>query len=295
MAGDLVFRTCTLCEAGCGLVFEVEGGRALSARPDPDDPLSHGYVCPKGIALPALHHDPDRLRQPMRRTGPDAFEPIGWDEAIAMAGERFRAIRATHGSDALAVYLGNPIVHNHGALLVRRGLLRAMATRNSYSASSQDTAPRFAASHFLYGNVLSIPIPDIDRTDYLLCVGANPHVSNGSFLTAPDMRGRLKRIRDLGGKIVVVDPRRSETAEHADEHVSIRPGTDAALLFAMANEIVVAGWADRAKVGRRLRRCSSASRRSRSPRSPVSLPRRRAASRGSSPPRPGRSATRGSG
>jgi anaerobic selenocysteine-containing dehydrogenase len=246
MAGEVVFRTCTLCEAGCGLAFEVDGGRVLSARPDHNDPFSKGYVCPKGIALPALHHDPDRLRQPLRRTGPDTFEPIGWDEAIALAGERFRTIREEHGGDALAVYLGNPIVHNHGALLLRKGLLRALGTRNSYSASSQDTAPRFAASHFLYGNNLSIPIPDVDRTDYLLCVGANPLVSNGSFLTAPDMRGRLKRIRERGGRVVVVDPRRSETAEHADEHVSIRPGTDAAFLFAVAGEIVAAGSYDRA-------------------------------------------------
>jgi anaerobic selenocysteine-containing dehydrogenase len=244
MAAEVVFRTCTLCEAGCGLAFEVDGGRVMSARPDPDDPFSKGYVCPKGIALPALHNDPDRLRQPLRRTGPDAFEPIGWEEAIALAGERFRAIRAAHGGDALAVYLGNPVVHNHGALLMRNGLLRALRTRNSYSASSQDTAPRFAASHYLYGNVLSIPIPDVDRTAYLLCVGANPHVSNGSFLTAPDMRGRLMRIRERGGRVVVVDPRRSETAEHADEHVSIRPGTDAAFLFAVAGEIVASDSSD---------------------------------------------------
>ena len=240
-----VYRACTLCEATCGLRFEVEGDRILRVRPDEDDPISKGFVCPKGIAIAEVHDDPDRLRQPMRRVGPDRFEPIAWDEALDLAAAGLRRVREEHGRNAVAVYWGNPIIHNHGTLVVRRGVNVALGTRNVFGAGSQDVSPRFATSFHLYGSSLSIPVPDVDRCDWFLCVGANPVVSNGSVMTAPDMRGRLRALRARGGKLVVVDPRRTETAAEADEHVAIRPGTDAALLLAMSAVIVRSGRAAR--------------------------------------------------
>ncbi len=253
MSTRTVHRTCHLCEACCGLSFDVavdDAGRETieAVRPDHDDVLSGGFVCPKGMALGALFEDPDRLRTPMKRVGPDRFEAIGWDEALDLAAEGLSRVRAHHGDDAVAVYFGNPVVHNHGALLMRTALLKALGTHNASSAGSQDTSPRFAASYYLYGSSFSGPVPDVDRTDYFLCIGANPLVSNGSFLSAPDMRGRLKRLRARGGRLVVVDPRRSETAERADEHIAVRPGSDAALLLAMTQVLVAEGGFDRARV-----------------------------------------------
>ncbi len=238
------YRSCTLCEATCGLALDVEGDRIVSVRGDDDDVFSRGYVCPKGVAIAGVHHDPDRLRTPVRRHADGRFAPIGWDEAFALVADRLSALRARHGADAIALYMGNPIIHNHGALLLRSGFVRAVGTRNSFSAGSQDTSPRFAASYHLYGSSLVVPIPDIDRTHYLLCIGANPWVSNGSFMTAPDVRRRLRAIRARGGRIVVVDPRRTETAREADEWVPIRPGSDAALLLAMLHTLVAAGRED---------------------------------------------------
>jgi anaerobic selenocysteine-containing dehydrogenase len=248
-----VYRTCTLCEATCGLRFEVEGDKILAVRPDDDDVFSRGFACPKGIAIADVHHDPDRLRHPMRRTADGSFERISWGEAFSLAAERLAGIRTAHGADAVAVYVGNPVVHNHGVLLLRGALLKALGTHNAFSAGSQDTSPRFATSYHLYGNSLAVPIPDVDRTDYLLVLGANPLVSNGSALTAPDLRGRLKALRERGGKLVVVDPRRSETARVADEWIPIRPGGDAALLLAMVGVLVERGLVDRAALARTTR------------------------------------------
>ncbi len=245
-----VFRTCSLCEAMCGLAFEVDGGRIVSVGPDHDDVFSHGYICPKGTAIADIHDDPDRLRQPVRRTAGGDFEPISWNEAFSLVASRLGEIKRRHGGDALGFYLGNPAVHNHAALLLRNGLIRALGTRNSTSAGSQDTSPRFAASYYLYGSSLANPIPDIDRTDYFLCIGANPRVSQGSLMTAPDVRKRLQAIRARGGRVVVVDPRRTETAREADEHVAILPGGDAAFLLAMTQVLVAEGRVDRANVDR---------------------------------------------
>jgi anaerobic selenocysteine-containing dehydrogenase len=244
-----VFRTCTLCEATCGLRFDVEGDRIVSVRGDPDDVFSHGYVCAKGVAIADVHHDPDRLRSPVRRTASGGFEPIAWEDALALVAERLADVRDRLGGSAIGAYMGNPIVHNHGALLLRSGLMRALGTKNSFSAGSQDTSTRFAASYYLYGSSLAVPVPDLERTRYLLCLGANPYVSNGSFLTAPDVRQRLRAVRERGGKIVVVDPRRTETAREADEHVPIRPGGDAALLLAMVQVLIAEGRVDVARVG----------------------------------------------
>jgi anaerobic selenocysteine-containing dehydrogenase len=240
-----VYRTCTLCEATCGLAMEVEGDRVLSVRGDAEDVFSHGYVCPKGVAIADVHHDPDRLRTPVRRTAGGSFEPIGWDEALDLVASRLRAIRAEHGADAVALYWGNPNGNNHGALLMLDAFTKALGTRNRYSAGSQDANPRVVVSYLLYGSSTSLPVPDVDRTQYLLCLGANPVVSNGSVMTAPGLRQRLRGLRARGGKLVVVDPRRTETAREADEYVAIRPGTDAALLLAMTQVLVAQGRTDR--------------------------------------------------
>jgi len=245
-----VHRACTLCEATCGLSFDVDGDRILAVRPDVDDVFSRGFICPKGIAIAEIHDDPDRLRQPMRRTESGRFEPISWEDAFDLAATRLLDVRRRHGKDAIAVYFGNPVVHNHGAALLRGGLLRSLGTRNSYSAGSQDISPRLAASYYLYGASWSVPVPDIERTDFFLCLGANPHVSNGSFLTAPGVRDRIRAIRARGGKVVIVDPRRTETAREADRHLAILPGGDAAFLLALLYVLVEDGRVDRARIAR---------------------------------------------
>ncbi|HET9061845.1 MAG TPA: molybdopterin-dependent oxidoreductase, partial [Candidatus Binatia bacterium] len=245
-----VLRACHLCEASCGLEIDVDGTRVAAVRPEYSDPISKGYVCPKGLAIGDLHNDPDRLREPMRRGADGKFRPIGWDEAFRLVAERIGATRKAHGADAVAVYFGNPLVHNLGGVLMIGALVSAIGTRNRMSASSQDTAPRFAASYYLYGNTWAVPVPDIDHTDFFLCVGANPAVSQGSFMAGPDVRSRLRRITERGGKIVTVDPRRSETAKLASEHVFIRPGTDAALLLAMTQVLVARRLTDAASIAR---------------------------------------------
>ena len=240
-----VLRSCNLCEAGCGLKFEVEDNHIVAVEPDENDPQSHGYVCPKGMAIADIHHDPDRLRRPVRR-GPDGrFHEISWDDAFTLVGSRLREIRARHGADAIAVYFGNPLVHSYSGIIMLGSLLNAIGTRNRTGAGSQDTSPRFAASYYLYGNTLVTPVPDIDRTDYFLCIGANPAVSQGSAMIAPNVRARIRAIRDRGGKFVTVDPRFTETSKLADEHVFIRPGGDAAFLLAMVHALVEADRIDR--------------------------------------------------
>jgi anaerobic selenocysteine-containing dehydrogenase len=242
------FHVCELCEAGCGLAIEVHGDRAVAVRGDEQDVLSRGFICPKGVAMLALQDDPDRLRTPVRRTAAGGFEPISWDEAFDLAATGIKAVQKAHGRDAVAVYLGTPMVHKANAVLMRPAILGALGTRNSTSAGSQDTSTRFATSYYLYGSSFAWPIPDIDRTDFFLCIGANPLASNGSLLTAPNVRGRLKAIRDRGGKIVVVDPRRTETARLASEHVAIVPGADAAFVLALVNVVLGDGRIDEAQV-----------------------------------------------
>ncbi len=226
------YGACNLCEAICGLEFKVQDGRILSVRGDDADPFSRGHVCPKAVALKDLHEDPDRLRKPVRRTA-DGWREIGWDEAYAEIAERLVALRQQHGADSVAVYQGNPSVHNYGNLTHGQNFLGLLKSRNRFSATSVDQLPHQLVAYWMFGHQLLLPIPDIDRTQYFLVLGANPMASNGSLMTVPDFRGRLKELKARGGRMVVIDPRRSETAEVADEHHFIRPGADAALLLAM--------------------------------------------------------------
>src|SRR6266508_1615266 len=232
MTQRTAYTTCSLCEATCGLELRLGNGTVLGIRGDRQDVFSHGFICPKGASLKALHEDPDRLRTPLVRRGGRLVEAT-WEEAWAEIERRLLPLLEAHGRDAVAVYLGNPNSHNLAFLLYGRVLLKALGTRNIFTASTVDQMPKQLSSGLMFGTWFSLAVPDVDRTDHLLILGANPLASNGSLLTAPDMRGRLRRIRERGGKVVVIDPRRSRTAEVADEHHFIRPGTDAFLLFAL--------------------------------------------------------------
>src|SRR4051794_6804088 len=243
MAG-VAYTTCPLCEATCGLELALaDDGSVTRVRGDKDDVFSKGFICPKGGSLTALHEDPDRLRTPMVRRGGELV-PATWDEAFEEINRRLPPILEEHGRNAVGVYLGNPSVHNLSFTLYSRVLLKALGTRNVFSATTVDQMPKQVSAGLMFGTFLSIPIPDIDRTDYMLILGANPLASNGSLMTAPDYRGRLRALRDRGGKLVVIDPRRSRTAESADEHHFIRPGGDAFFLAALAREIFEASLAD---------------------------------------------------
>ncbi|HWI31927.1 MAG TPA: molybdopterin oxidoreductase family protein [Microbacterium sp.] len=239
----LHYRTCPFCEATCGLEIETEGREVVSVRGDKDDVLSRGFICPKAHGLKQLHDDPDRLETPLVRRGSELVE-ASWDEAFEEIDRRLSPIITEHGKNSVAVYIGNPNAHNLSSLLYGPVWLRALGTQNIYTASTVDQMPKQVSAGLMFGTMLSVPVPDVDRTDHLLILGANPLVSNGSLLTAPDMRGRLRRIRERGGKVVVVDPRRTRTAEEADEHHFVRPGTDALLLAAMACTLVQEGLVD---------------------------------------------------
>ncbi|RSN36656.1 molybdopterin-binding oxidoreductase [Amycolatopsis sp. WAC 04169] len=227
--------TCPLCEATCGLEVTIdEKSLVTRVRGDSEDVFSKGYICPKGASLGALHHDPDRLTAPLvKRDG--EFVEVTWDEAFAEIDRRLRPIIDEHGRNAVAVYSGNPTVHNAALVLYGRVFFKALGTRNFYTATTVDQMPKHFSSGYLFGDPQAIPVADLDRTEHLLILGANPLVSNGSLMTAPDTRGKLRGIQRRGGKIVVLDPRRTRTAQLADEHHAIRPGTDALFLFALVN------------------------------------------------------------
>lgn len=230
------YRTCHLCEAMCGVAIEVQNGHITSIKGDEDDPLSRGHICPKAVALQDLHEDPDRLKKPVRRTD-TGWQEMEWDEAFELVADRLHRVRKEHGRNSIGVYLGNPNVHNHGSLIATMPFLRAIGSQNRFSATSNDQLPHMLASLDMFGHQILFPIPDIDRTDLFICIGANPMASNGSLMTVPDVRGRLKTLKSRGGKMIVVDPRRTETAKLADEFHFIRPGTDALLLMAMVHTL----------------------------------------------------------
>lgn len=230
------YRICPLCEATCGLRIEVEGRTIKSIRGDEEDVFSQGFICPKATALADLDADPDRLRQPLvRRDGQHVA--VSWDDAFAEVEKRLLPIIAQHGNDAVALYLGNPTVHNIGLTIYGQALARALRTRNIYSASTVDQIPKQLASGLMFGTFTTVAVPDIERCDFLLILGANPIDSNGSLWTVPDFPGRLRALQKRGGRCVVIDPRRSRTAQAADEHYFIRPGTDAYLLAGIVHTL----------------------------------------------------------
>ncbi len=233
-------RICPICEAGCGLLIRHSGRQIESARGNPDDTFSGGHVCPKGTALAALDADPDRLRTPLIRSG-GRLRPASWPAAFDVIGAQLGAIRARHGDDAVAVYLGNPSAHNIGLGTGFGVLARTLGTRNIVTAGSVDQLPKQLACLLMYGNDMAVAVPDIARTDCLLMLGANPVVSNGSLWMVPDIRGKLRALRARGGRFIVVDPRRTETATLADLHLPIRPAGDAWLLIALLNRVWQAG------------------------------------------------------
>ena len=234
-------RACHLCEAICGLVIKTEGEHIISIKGDKKDPLSRGHICPKAIALKDIHEDPDRLRQPVKKVldgaGEPRWEAISWEEALDTTARRLVDITRRDGINALGIYLGNPTVHNYGMMTHQGNLFRHLRTNNRFSATSVDQLPHHLASLWLFGHKTLFPIPDIDRTDYFLMLGANPIASNGSIWTVPDVKKRIKALTARGGKLVLIDPRRSETAEVASEHHFITPGTDALFLLALLNTL----------------------------------------------------------
>jgi anaerobic selenocysteine-containing dehydrogenase len=231
------YRTCPFCEATCGLEIETEGREVLSVRGDAEDVFSRGFICPKAYGIKQLHEDPDRLTQPLVRRDGRLVE-ASWDQAFEEIDRRLSPILTEHGRNAVGVYIGNPNAHNLASILYAPAWLRLLGSQNIFTASTVDQMPKQVSAGAMFGAMLSVPVPDVDRCVHLLLLGANPLVSNGSLLTAPDMRGRLRAIRERGGKVVVVDPRRTRTAEEADEHHFIRPGADALLLAAIACTLV---------------------------------------------------------
>lgn len=233
-------RICPICEAGCSLTVQAEGRTILACRGNDDDTFSRGHVCPKGVALTQLDADRDRLRTPfIKRNG--RHEPATWDEAMTEINTRLAAVRTRHGNEAVAMYIGNPTAHNVGLMMGFNVLAGAVGSRSIFSAGSVDQLPKQFASELMFGNDMAIPVPDIARCDLLLMLGANPVVSNGSLWMVPDIRGKVRALHDRGGKLIVIDPRRTETAKLADCHHFIRPGTDAWLLAALINQLRDAG------------------------------------------------------
>jgi anaerobic selenocysteine-containing dehydrogenase len=231
------YRACNLCEAICGLAIDHDDHHILAIRGDRADPFSRGHICPKALALKDVYEDPDRLRHPVRRDG-DRFVEVSWDEALADIGRRLRAIQQAHGRDAIAFCQGNPVLHNYGASIYAQTFLPwALGTKNRFSSASVDNLPRMLISRWLYGNQAILPVPDVDRTNYMLVLGANPIASNGSVMTAPDLPRRLKALRARGGRLVIIDPRRTETADVADEHHFIRPGRDVLFLLGILHTL----------------------------------------------------------
>ena len=241
MGARTAYRTCPLCEAVCALKLTLDDRDKITAvAGDRDDPFSRGYLCPKGASLGRLDEDPDRLAAPMIREG-DRWRSAGWDEAFAAVARGIEGVVAEHGRESLALYFGNPTFHTMAGILYRGPLGAALGTRNIFSASTVDQMPKHVACGLMLGDPWAVAVPDLDRTDHLLIIGANPAVSNGSLCAAPDFAGRIKWIRRRGGRVVVIDPRRTRTAELADEHVFVRPGTDPVLLFAMVHTLLAEG------------------------------------------------------
>lgn len=231
------FRACHLCEAICGLEIKTQGDQILSIKGDNKDPFSAGHLCPKAMALKDLHEDDDRIKKPLKKVNGE-WQEIGWEQALDEVAQNIVGIQKRHGNNAVGVYAGNPNVHNYGNITHGRLLRKALQTHNNFSATSLDQLPHHLVSYLLYGHQFMLPIPDIDRTDFMLIIGANPLVSNGSIMTVPNVTKRLQSIQKRGGNFTVIDPRKTETAKAANEHLFIKPGTDVYLLLAMVNLVL---------------------------------------------------------
>lgn len=235
------YRACHLCEAICGLEIKTQGEEILSIKGDKNDPLSHGYICPKATAIADIHNDPDRLRKPVKRVG-EKWQEISWHEAIELSAQMLVEAQRKHGQNAVGFYAGNPGVHNYGNLTHGPLLRRAVKTKNNFSATSLDQLPHHLTSYAMYGHQYFLPIPDIDRTDLMVIFGGNPIASNGSIMTMPNGPKRFKALQARGGQLIVIDPRRTETADIADRHYFVKPGKDAYVLMAIINTLFEKGW-----------------------------------------------------
>jgi anaerobic selenocysteine-containing dehydrogenase len=243
MATEIVYRSCPTCEASCGLKCEIdrESKQVIRIEGDEDDPRSRGYLCPKAYAMKEIYEDPERLRKPIRKREDGSWEELEWEEALTYSVDRLRTIREAHGTNANGYYIGNPTGHNVGGQLYIPALLGGLQTQRSFSAATMDQFPQNIALHGMIGDPWYFPIPDLDRTEYFVCMGGNPLASQGSLMSAPNAKKRLQAIQDKGGKVVVIDPRRTETAEIASEHVFIKPGADAYFLLAVCNVLFAKG------------------------------------------------------
>jgi len=230
------YIACNLCEAICGLEIKLEDGKIRSIKGDKDDPISKGHICPKAVALQDIYNDPDRLRSPIKRTA-DGWQKISWKQAFDEVTSELKKVQHLHGKNSVAIYLGNPTVHNLDAMLFGPVFFRTLKTKNRYSATSVDQLPEQLVSLLMFGHSLLIPLPDLDRTGFHIIFGANPVVSNGSLMTAPGVTKRLKAIRERGGSLVVIDPRKTETAAIADQHLFIKPASDVLMLLAMLHVV----------------------------------------------------------
>lgn len=239
MAAITKYRTCNLCEAICGLEIQIDADtqEVLSIRGDKKDTFSKGHICPKAVALKDIHEDPDRLKKPVRKINGEWVE-ISWQEAFDYTAKQLYSIQQKYGDNSVGIYHGNPAVHNLGTTLFSKGLIRSLSTKNRFSATSVDQLGHHLAGEMMFGHMFLMPVPDIDRTDFWVIMGGNPMVSNGSLMTAPDVSGRMRAIRERGGKIVVIDPRRTETSDRADQHIFIKPGTDIYLLLGIINHVL---------------------------------------------------------
>jgi len=237
---------CNLCEAICGLELTITAGEVTGVRGNPDDPLSRGHICPKGVAIADVYTDPDRLRRPVRRvstgsTSDAEWVEIGWDEAFDRVADGLAEVVSRDGDNALGIYLGNPNAHSLGSMTHGIAMVKSFRTRNRFSATSVDQLPHQLLAHLMFGHQLFLPVPDLDRTSYFLVFGANPMASNGSLMTVPDFPNRLRQLKARDGRMVVFDPRRTETAKVASEHHFVRPGTDAFVLLALLHVLVDEG------------------------------------------------------
>ncbi len=237
MSTTTKYRTCHLCEAMCGLTIQVKDNQVISIEGHKEDIYSRGHICPKGIALKDLHNDPNRLKQPVKKTS-SGWQTISWEEAFDTVEQEFKKIRKKYGNNAIGTYTGNPTVHNTGTAITLYDTINAINTKNRYASHSLDSVPVFLVNQMMFGHAMMAPIPDIDHLDYMLIIGANPLASNGSFMSTPDIKGKIKKIQKKGGKVVVIDPRKTETAEKASEHYFIHPEKDVLLLLSIINELI---------------------------------------------------------